>query len=50
MLCKCMNLDVWNDFVDSFKLYKKDGMHLNDKGVEVFAMRMDECLNPWREN
>ena len=39
MLCESMNctyLDVWEDFVDSFKLHKKDGVHLNEKGVEVF--------------
>ena len=47
LLCEYMNctyLDVWEDFVDSFKLYKKDGVHLNEKEVEVFARRMNECL------
>ena len=36
MSCKSMNctyLEVWEDFIDSFKLYKKDGVHLNEKGV-----------------
>ena len=31
MLCEsmhCSYLDVWEDFVDSSKLYKKDGVHL----------------------
>ena len=27
----CSYIDVWEDFVDSFKLYKKDGVHLNQK-------------------
>ena len=48
MLCESMNciyLDVWEDFVGSFKQYKKDGVHLNDKGVEAFAKRMDEYLS-----
>ena len=52
MLCESMKytyLDVWEDFVDSFKLYKKDGVHLNEKGVEVFAKRMDECLSLWQK-
>ena len=35
-------LNVWEDFVDSSKLYIKDGVHLNEKVVEVFAKRMDE--------
>ena len=38
----CQGKDVWEDFVDSFKLCKKDGVHLNEKGVEVFARRMNE--------
>ena len=38
-----MYLDVQEDFVDSFKLYKKDGEHPNDKGVKGFAKRRDEC-------
>ena len=45
MLCESMNctcLDVWEDFVDSFKLYRKDGLHLIEKGVEVFPKRMNE--------
>ena len=53
MLCEsmsCTYLYVWKDFVDIFKLYKKDGVHLNDKKVEVFAKRMDECLSLWQEN
>ena len=53
MLCESMNcayLDVWEDFVGSFKLYKKDGVRLNNKGVEVFAKRMDEGLNLWHGN
>ena len=44
MLCKSMNctyIGVWEDFVDNFKLYKKDGLHLNDKGVEIVAKRME---------
>ena len=41
-------IDVWEDFVD--KLYKKGGMHLNEKGVEVFVRRMDECLSLRQEN
>ena len=48
MLCesrKYSYLNVWKDFVDSFKLYKRDGLHLNDKGVKVFARRMDGCLS-----
>ena len=43
MLCGSMNcsyLDVWKNFLDILKLYKKEGMHLNDKCVEVFAKRM----------
>ena len=39
MLCESMNctyLDVWEDFIDSFKLYKKR-VYLNEKGVKVFA-------------
>ena len=51
MLCENKNytyLDV-QDCVNSFKLYKKDGVHLNEKGVEVFAKRM-ECLSLWQEN
>ena len=53
MLCKNMNctyLDIWEDFVGSFKLFKKDGVHLNEKGVEVFAKRMADCLSPWQGN
>ena len=46
----CTYLDVWEDFVDSFKLYKKDGVHLNEKGVEVFGKRMGESLSLWRGN
>ena len=41
MLCESMNctyLDVWEDFVDSFKLCKKGGVHLNEKGVEVLQL------------
>ena len=37
MLCESMNcsyLDVWEDFLDNFKLYKKDRVHLNDEGIE----------------
>ena len=30
----CKYLDVWDGFIDSFKLYKKDGVHLNEKGGE----------------
>ena len=36
MLCESMNctyLDVWEDFVDVFKFYKKDELQLNEKGV-----------------
>ena len=42
VLCESMNytyLDVWKDFVGSFKIYKKDGVHLKEKGVEVFAKK-----------
>ena len=46
----CTYLDVWEDFVDNFKLYIKDGGLLNAKGVEVFVRRMDECLSLWQEN
>ena len=38
MLCESMNctyLGVWEDFVDSFKLYKKDGMRMNENGIEA---------------
>ena len=42
-------LDVGEDFVDSFKLYKKDKVHLKEKGVEIFAKRMVECLSLWQE-
>ena len=52
-LCQNMNcfyLDMWEDFVDSFQLYKKDGVHLNEKGLKVFANRMDECLSLWQGN
>ena len=38
MLCESMNctyLDIWEDFVDSFKLYKEDVVYLNEKDVEV---------------
>ena len=44
MLCESMNctyLDIWEDFEGVFKQYKKDGVHLNDKGGEVFAKRID---------
>ena len=44
MLCESINctyLDVREDFVDSVKLYKKDGVHLNAKDVEVFVRKMD---------
>ena len=47
MLCEsmsCTYLDVWEDSVGSFKLYKRDGVHLIEKGVEVFARKMDERL------
>ena len=37
-LFRCME-----DFVDSLKLYKQDGVHLYDKWVDVFAKKMDEC-------
>ena len=53
MLCESMNctyVDVWEEFVDSFKLYKIHGVHLNEQGVEVFAKRMDECLSLWQGN
>ena len=33
ILCENMNciyLDVWEDFVHNFKLYKKDGMHASE--------------------
>ena len=53
MLCESMNCtysDVWEYFVGSFKLYKKDGVNLNDKGVENFAKGMDECLSLWQGN
>ena len=40
----------WEDFADSFQLYKKDGVHLNEKGLKVFARRMDKCLSLWQEN
>ena len=46
----CTYLDVREDFIGSFKLYKKDGVHLNNKGVKVFAKRMDECLSLWQGN
>ena len=45
MLCLNMNisyLDLWNDFIGSLKLYKKDEVHLNDKGGSIFATKMDE--------
>ena len=48
LLCESMNctyLDVWEDFVGSFKLYEKDGVHLNNKVVKVFAEIIDECLS-----
>ena len=48
ILCESMNcsyLDVWEDLVNSFKLYKKDGVHLNDKGLKVFSKRRDECCS-----
>ena len=41
----CTYLDVWEYFVDSFKLYKNNGVHLNDKGFKVFSRRIDECLS-----
>ena len=44
-LCPNMNcsyLGPQEDFVDSFQLYKKGGVHLNEKGLKVFARRMDE--------
>ena len=56
MLCESMNCsysDVSEDFVDNFKMYKKDRLHPNHKGVEVFAVfarRMDECLTFWQKN
>ena len=40
VLCQSMNcsyLDVWEDLVDSFKLYKIGEVHLYDKSVEVSA-------------
>ena len=43
MLYESMNftyLDVWEDFVESFKLYKRDGVHLMKK-----ARRMEEGLS-----
>ena len=43
-------LNLWEDFVDNFKLHKKDRVHLNEKGLKVFARRMDECLSLWQEN
>ena len=46
----CTYLDVWEGFVDCFKLYKKDGVHLNEKGVEVFARRIDKYLSLWQED
>ena len=46
----CTYFDIWEDFVGSFKLYKKDGVYLNEKGVEVFAKRMDDCLSLWQGN
>ena len=46
----CFYLDMWEDFVDSFELYKKDGVDLNEKGLKVSARRMDECLSLWRGN
>ena len=52
MLCESINctyLDVWEDFKDGFKFYKKDGVHLNEKEVEAFATRKDECLSLWQE-
>ena len=42
----CCYFHLWEDFVDSFHLYKKDGVHLNEKGLKVFAGRMDE----WQDN
>ena len=48
MLCESLNysyLNVQEDFVDNFKLYKKDGVNLNYKSLEVFARRMDYRLN-----
>ena len=40
MSCESMNctyLDVWDDFVYSFKLYKKDRVNLKEKGVRSFC-------------
>ena len=51
--CQNMNrfyLDMWEDVVDSFQLYKKDGVNLSEKGLKVFARRMEECLSLWRGN
>ena len=53
MLCESMNctyLDIWEDIVDIFKLYKKDGVHLNEKGGKVFSRRMGEYFSFWHEN
>ena len=54
MLCESMNctyLDVWEEFLGSFKLYKKYGVHLNVKGVDFFLQkRMDKCLSLWQGN
>ena len=52
MLCLNMNisyLDLWNDFIGSLKLYKKDEVHLNDKGGSIFATKMDEFFSVWQE-
>ena len=49
MSINCTYLDVCEDFVDSFELYKKDSVHLNDKGTEVFPKGMDKCLSLCQE-
>ena len=33
-------LDVWQEFYDR-RLYKRDGVHLNEQGKDVMASRLD---------
>ena len=39
----CSYLDVWEDFINSFRLYKNE-VHLNDKGIKVLERERVEDL------